>query len=875
MEKKTVATTDQLILYITSTDATCGYASGSMIVQVANGIPPYTYTISANGFTNPPQNTGNFPVVAAGVNTITVTDSKGTKASTDVVIKNVSPGPIVVPAYLTKNPSDCFKADGVVTLKPYGGTPPYTYSLDLVNFQTSNVFSNLNAGIYQFYVKDAKGCIGINSFFVSNASCDPLGYSAGGYVCEKDGTLSVKDLAGQGTYQYSMDSVNYQSSGDFSNIGAGIHRVFIKNNAGVVQILGVNYAENCALNLQYIEVDAACEKNDGSMTIMGANGTPPYSYSIDGVNYQSSNVFTNLAQGNYYVTVKDAIGEKSSLEATVYNKCPVVRAVVTSESCSKNDGTITAGGFKGTQPYQYSIDGINFQVNNEFTNLPAGVYTVTLKDAFGFIDTTHVTVPYSCLNLSSIENNSTCGKSNGSLLVTASNGTPPYSYSIDGIHYQNDSAFNGLVAGNYVITVKDVTGAYDTLSTTVYNIAGAAISTNVTAATCTNNDGAISASNVGGTPPFQFSDDGVKYQVSGKFSGLDTGVIKIYIRDSNGCVNSKTVTVPLNDNLKVDAGKDITICEGEGQNISATTNGSSYSWSPALGLNNNMILNPEASPVVTTTYYLSASGGICTQMDSVNVIVNSAPIADAGGDLTICAGKSVSLNGSGGSQFEWSPPTYLSDPRIANPIVNQPGSTITYNLVVTDAKGCKSLTPSEVIVTVTPPPLVFAGNDTSILINQSLQLNAVDVKGSGFTNYTWSPSSGLDDPYVKNPIALVTKDITYKVTASTSGGCVGIDTISIKVFKFSDILVPNAFTPNNDGLNDILKAIPIGIKEFLYFTVYNQWGQKVFSTTNPLKGWDGTFESKAQDSGIYLWICEGLDYYGKLIKHKGIVMLIR
>lgn len=217
----------------------------------------------------------------------------------------------------------------------------------------------------------------------------------------------------------------------------------------------------------------------------------------------------------------------------------------------------------------------------------------------------------------------------------------------------------------------------------------------------------------------------------------------------------------------------------------------------------------------------------------------------------------------------------MTDTGIPNPIVVLPKSTITYKLVVTDPNNCKSLNPSEVTVTITPPSVVSAGRDTFVLINQSLQLNAIDVNNSGFNNYSWSPSTGLSDPLVKNPIAFVTKDVIYQLTASTPDGCVGIDTISIKVFKFSDILVPNAFTPNNDGLNDILKAIPIGIKKFIYFSVYNQWGQKVFNTTNPLTGWNGIFESRAQDSGIYVWICAGTDYSGKLIQHKGTVKLVR
>lgn len=866
---------NQIVLYIISTDATCGYGSGSIIVQATNGTAPYTFTDTYNGFTDPPQNTGNFPVIGAGTNTITVTDANGLTATTDVVINNILPGPIIVPYFVTKTPSDCFAADGEVTLQPNGGTPPYAYSIDLVNFQTSNVFSNLHAGIYQFYVKDAVGCIGNANVFVVNGLCDALVFFGGGYTCAKSGQLSVQDRGSQTPYQYSLDGVTYQSTGDFNNIGPGIATIYIKNSAGNVKIFAVNYAENCSLNLQYIAVDAACQQNNGSMTITGANGTPPYSYTIDGINYQNSNVFTNLAPGNYSVTVKDAVGEKSSLSATVYDKCPIVRAVPTGETCIRNDGTIIAGGFKGTAPYLFSIDGVNFQSNNLFNGLKAGKYVITLKDAMGFTDTVHVAVPDSCLVISSTTKNSTCSNSNGSITVNVSGGSQPYQYSIDGTSFQSSNIIGNLKAGNHIITVKDASGTTGTANVTISDTPGAMILATSTAAGCMNNDGTIIISGTGGTTPFQFSLDNTNYQNNSMFNGIDTGTKRAYIKDGNGCVTSQIVIVSLNDDLKIDAGNNITICEGVQTNLNATSNGTSFLWSPTTGLSNTTILNPQASPDITTKYFVTAKEGICSHKDSVTVFVNPAPIADAGINESICFGKSVQLNGSGGAEYSWTPPTYLSDPQIQNPIVTQPSSTITYSLRVTDANGCNSLQASIVTVTVTPSPKVFAGNDTAILVNQSLQLNAIDVSNSGFTNYLWSPATGLNNVSVQNPVAIITHDITYTITASTPAGCEGSDSINIKVYLNSDIYVPNAFTPNNDGRNDVLRARPFGIKIFRYFEVYNRFGERVFYTTDASIGWDGTFHSMPQDTGIYVWMCAGVDFNGRIVQHRGSVILIR
>lgn len=187
-----------------------------------------------------------------------------------------------------------------------------------------------------------------------------------------------------------------------------------------------------------------------------------------------------------------------------------------------------------------------------------------------------------------------------------------------------------------------------------------------------------------------------------------------------------------------------------------------------------------------------------------------------------------------------SPLLPLDNAVIANPNVLQPQQSISYSLKTTDGKGCSSLNTSIVTITVRPPEKVFAGNDTSIAVNQPLQLNAVDVNQTGFTQYSWQPAYGLNDNQIVNPVAILDKNISYIITATTAENCVGKDTINIKVFNGPEVYVPNAFSPNGDGTNDLLHVIPIGLKAFSYFVIYNRYGEKVFYTTDPAKGWDGT-----------------------------------
>jgi gliding motility-associated-like protein len=162
-----------------------------------------------------------------------------------------------------------------------------------------------------------------------------------------------------------------------------------------------------------------------------------------------------------------------------------------------------------------------------------------------------------------------------------------------------------------------------------------------------------------------------------------------------------------------------------------------------------------------------------------------------------------------------------------------------------------------------------------VAINQPLQLKVIETSIAGVTQYTWSPGSFLNDAGSSVPIAVLPYDMHYIVTGTTPEGCEGTDDILIKVYKGPEIYVPTGFTPNNDGLNDLLKVIPVGIKEFRYFRIYNRWGQMVFSTPDPSKGWDGKINGVDQPTGTFVWMAEAVDYKGNLINRKGVVTIIR
>jgi gliding motility-associated-like protein len=142
-------------------------------------------------------------------------------------------------------------------------------------------------------------------------------------------------------------------------------------------------------------------------------------------------------------------------------------------------------------------------------------------------------------------------------------------------------------------------------------------------------------------------------------------------------------------------------------------------------------------------------------------------------------------------------------------------------------------------------------------------------------NFAWLPATGLNNPFIQNPVAVLDRDITYQVTASTASDCKAIAYVRVKVYKGPEIYVPSAFTANGDGLNDLLYVIPAGIKVFHYFSIYNRWGQLAFTTSNPAVGWDGKIQGVLQSTAVFVWMAEAVDYFGNLIRRKGTVTLLR
>ncbi|MCB9204729.1 MAG: PKD domain-containing protein [Flavobacteriales bacterium] len=275
---------------------------------------------------------------------------------------------------------------------------------------------------------------------------------------------------------------------------------------------------------------------------------------------------------------------------------------------------------------------------------------------------------------------------------------------------------------------------------------------------------------------------------------------------SEGCTESTSTQVTINPAPNFTLGSDQSICDGESYQIVANglVGGEQLLWNPTTGLDNPAVSNPTATPSSTTTYtlgVLDANG--CAAMDDIEITVNPLPVADAGADQTICEGDVTTMDGSGAVQYSWSPTTDLVDPTSATTQAS-PTTTTTYTLTVTDANGCEDT--DDMTITVNPVPTINAGADEAICDGQTVQLTA-----SGAQDYSWSPTTGLDDASIVNPTFSGSTTTTFTVTGTDANGCTATDDIEVTVYPLpvadfdqpSDVCLgaSTAFVNNSAGNN--------------------------------------------------------------------------
>ncbi|MBK8711689.1 MAG: gliding motility-associated C-terminal domain-containing protein [Niastella sp.] len=876
---------------------TCQGASDGSIGITPTVAGTYTYTLNPGAIT---QSNGMFTGLTAGTYSVTFSNSFGCSGTLNNIV--VPAGPLATASPTIVGTTCQGASDGTITLSPaIAGTYTYTLNPGAIT-QTNPLFTGLTAGTYNFSFTNTLGCSGtLNNVIVSagpplaanvvknNTSCTGV----------NDGTITVTPTT-PGTFTYALNpGAVTQTNGNFTNLAPNTYSVTVTNS------LGCSYTENniivaagAPLTGTSVPTATSCPTvNDGTITL-SPTGTGPYTFTLNPGNIvQSSPTFTGLAAGTYTISFVSAAGCTGTIPVNpiVGMGSPIASTFIpVNPPCNGiNDGQVTILPSSGAAPFSFTLtDGSTPQTNNTgiFTALsPNVLYNYSFTDAIGCTGTGSFTLTtHTALKMPNINTMPLCnGDANGSIKLNGGGGVSPYQYAMGPgfASFQTANTFTGLAMGNYSFRIKDAVGC--TKDTTI-NLSEptqlTASATNSLASTCFGNDGKITVTGIGGTTPYQYSINGTAYQSSAVITAPAIGPYpNIKVKDAKGCIASAApINVVLNDTMRLTLGPDTTVCAESAKTIYPQTNAATsiFTWTsldaPASTIQDANVKNAVVSPTDTARYALLAKWGICQRKDTVQINVLRKPIAHAGFDTAVCYRTPATLYGSatntsGSVIYTWTPAGGLSNPNAAvTQVTTTNDGTFIYTLTVTDNYGCNFSHSDEVIVTVTPPVPAFAGNDTIAVLGQPHQLF-----GLGGVQYVWAPAAVLNNAFAQNPLAILQQDTRFTLTVKDIAGCEGWDTVFIKVYAGPTYYVPNAFSPNGDGRNDIFRPIPSGITSTEYFRVFNRLGELVFETNEWLKGWDGFYLGRKQPVGTYVWVIKGKDKNGKIVQQKGTVVLLQ
>ncbi|RYY46333.1 MAG: T9SS type B sorting domain-containing protein, partial [Chitinophagaceae bacterium] len=887
-----------------TTSATCtGGNSGT--ITVASPAAGTTYTLNPGAISN---TTGSFTGLAAGTYTISFLTPAGCTGT-------VSPNPVVTAnpslvAAAVSVPATCpgINNGSITVTAPTAGTT-YTLNPGAVS-NTNGVFTSLAPGNYTISFVATGGCTGAVSpapvVAVGPAPTTTASSNATSCPGVADGTVTVTPVGAGTTYTINPGAIS-NTSGIFNNLAAGTYTVTFVTGAGCSGTVPVNpiVAAGPAVTGTATATNTSCPTvNNGTITVNSPTGAgTTYTLSPGGIS-NTTGIFTGLAPNTYTISFQTSAGCTGTISPNpIVAAGPALTSSFTQVNpvCANiNDGVITIIPQTGTAaPYTATLTGPGGPYTYSgagpisFANLAPGTYNYTYGENGGcngtggpvtLVTNAPIFTPAQLTNLSC--NNS----ANGTVSFTPLGGVAPYQYSSNaGGTYQAANSFSGLTAGPHTFRIKDNVGCTkDTTITLTQPAVLTATTSGTTPAGCSNNDGTMSAAGAGGTAPYSYTIAGTAVNTSGAstgvFTGLPNGPYTITVTDAQGCTSTTTGTVGLTDNMFLTLGPDVTICAERSVTFNPQTNPETnvFTWRGINGTPTSTIANPSiknavATPLDTATYELHAQWGGCERRDTIVVNILRKPIANAGKDTAICnltyaVLRGSSSNLSGTVNYAWSPAANVEFPNQAVTRVYPPGSntTYTYTLTVTDNYGCNFSVTDQIDVRVQPPVPAFAGNDTTAVKGVAHQLTA-----SGGDDYLWTPSAPLNNAAIANPLATLQNDQKFVVRVTDFAGCIGYDTVFVKVYDGPAYYIPNAFTPNGDGLNDVFRPVPAGIARTEYFRIFNRYGETIFESNQFMKGWDGTFKGKKQAIGAYVWIIKGIDRNGKNVELKGTVMLLQ
>jgi gliding motility-associated-like protein len=855
----TITLTDSLHIGITvsAPSILCNGGVSTVTVSGTGSPAPYTYAPGSSAYST----TNTFPMTV-GTYVLHVRDANMCQHDTTITITQPTPGVVTA---IASNVACHGGASGIITVGASGGTPGYTYSISSGSYGTSPIFSPLTAGSYIIKVKDAHGCIYtaatttvteptaivLDSVRVIKPTC----YGS------TNGSIQLYAHGGVTPYTYAIGTGSYSSSSLFTGMAAGTYLMHIKDANGCMKDTTINMLQPARVALTASILRPICSTlANGSVTLSASGGTPSYAYSIGTGAYSASTVFSPLAAGTYAFHIKDANGCIKDTTISLSDSL-IISATVSASPVlcyGAATGSITATGSGGTSPYTYAIGSGSYGSTSTFGGLISSTYTIHVKDNNGctYSTTSSIIQPTLLVPHVTLTNPTCYGYANGTIAVTATGGTPAYQYAINSGSYSVTAAFTALGAGTKIIHVKDNNGCIHDTTVIITQPDPIAMTLAPSPIRCFGESGAVTASVAGGTPSYWYAADAGGWQTSNVLTGLTASIHFIHLKDNNGCTMDTGVSMTQPPPLVL-TGRDTLAPTCEGYKNGAVVLHANGGTLPYQYSDDNTTFTSDSAfnmlGVGSLTFYIKDANGChidtAIALNGHQHIWMTATVAP-----TTCYGKNDGVIIAQGGGTSLAPMTW----HISGPGVNVATDSIgglvggIYIITATDTQNCKK--DSSVFVP-QPPALSLAFTVVNNLCDGYEDRGAITATVTGGTppyKYRWNRSTKTDPTIGGLPNG------HYAVWVTDANNCPIADTTNIAYEECCKPFIPDAFTPNGDGTNDVFRIAHKGDMRIVEFSVYNRFGEQVFTTSRTDEGWDGRYRGTAADMGVYF-------YYARII----------
>jgi len=855
---------------VSTTNVSCAGASdGEAYVDVLGGTQgPYNILFQIN----PPSSLNPITGLAPGNYSVLVTNVYGCDTLYSFTI--TEPLPLLPQVDTIYNVSCNGFNDGYASISVSGGTPPYTFNWNTTPNSFTSTNTNLAAGTYIVDVVDYNGCFTtipvtiteppllistISS--ITNVSC--FGYN--------DGTATALVNGGTLPYSYSWNTIPMQTTATVTNLSSGNYILTITDTNGCVTSNAVEITQPQPITATMSSTNTSCFGfSDGTANINVIGGTQPYSYIWNTTPIQSSNSANGLIAGLYTVIIQDVNNCSYTDSVLITEPTPLTPLLINSSNVScygLSDGEANVSVSGGTPSYSYAWNTIPAQNTTLASGLAAGNYTFETTDANGCVASINVNItqPDSLL-LNFSPNHVSCnGGNDGSILANVSGGTATYTYNWTPVS-GNNNQINMLTAGTYYLSIQDINGCVVADSVSIMEPLPVIVNTIDNDTICPSSTATISANATGGNGGYSYVwNQGLGIGQSHNVSPSNTQTYVVIAYDGLGCPStpdtiSVFVRLLLQDSLVISSGGDV--CVGGivtfyGNHNNSNNFNYNYSWSNGFtGLGpHNMVLND------TTTFVLTITDVICniSISDSVTINANPYPIINLPASFGQgCPPLSVNFfnnaNNPANTTYGWS----FGDGTHSN--LEQPTYTFinsgTYNINLTaiSAVGCMVNTTISSTVTVYPVPdamFSYAPTEISILnptvefINESVGASAYNWNfGDGNTSLLLHPINEYKD----------TGNYVVRLIATNNFNCIDTHTVILRINPFFSLYIPNAFTPDGDGKNDMFFPKGVGISEDDFtLLIFDRWGELIFESHAIEKGWEGTYKGESVKNDVYVY----------------------